>query len=258
MNTNRFPFLYVVLAALAVLSLFLIGCAPEPEPAEEPPAAEEAAPPPEEPAAEEPPAEPAEAPEPPKPAPTKTAQKSLMNPSALKEKAPEVYRVKWETSRGDVVIEVTRSWAPRGADRFYNLVKNGFYDECRFFRVVPNFMVQIGMHADPKVSQVWGNATITDDPVTKTNRKGTVTFAKTGAPNSRTTQVFINYKANAFLDGQGFAPFGTVVQGMELIEAVYPGYGEAPDQGMIRARGNQYLNSNFPKLDYIKTATILP
>ncbi len=250
----------MVLAALAILSVFLVGCAREPEPAEEEPAGEEAAAPAEEQPADEPEAAeaPAAEPEPPKPAPTASAdRKSLMNPSALKEKAPDVYRVKWETSKGDVLIEVDRSWAPKGADRFYNLVKNGFYDECRFFRVVPNFIVQVGMHPDPQISRVWQDARITDDPVTKTNRKGTITFATAG-PNTRTTQLFVNYKANAFLDNQGFAPFGTVVEGMDVIESVYAGYGEAPEQGMIRAQGNKYLNEKFPKLDYIKKATILP
>ena len=137
-----------------------------------------------------------------------------------------------------------------------NLVKNGFYDEARFFRYVPNFIVQFGMHADPRVSKLWGNQQIKDDPVTRTNRKGSITFAKTGAPNSRTSQVFVNLKANAFLDSQGFAPFGRVVEGMDIVEGLYSGYGEAPEQGMIRNQGNKYLISRFPKLDFIKTGTI--
>lgn len=255
MKTKRFLLTYLVLSALAVFSIYLAGCTSEPEPEEA--AKEEAAPPPAEPPAEEP-VETAKEPEPPKPAPKQTAtKKSLLNPSALKEKAPEVYRAKWETSKGDVIIEVTRSWAPKGADRFYNLVKNGYFDECRFFRVVPNFIVQIGMHPDPKVSRVWTDARITDDPVTKTNRKGTIVFATSG-PNTRTTQLFVNYKANAFLDNQGFAPFGNVVEGMDIVESIFAGYGEGPEQGMIRAQGNKYLNEKFPKLDYIKQATILP
>jgi peptidyl-prolyl cis-trans isomerase A (cyclophilin A) len=244
------PLYYLVLASMAIFSLFLVGCAGEPEPAE-PPAKEEAAPPPETKAPEPPKPEPE--PEPAKPKPTAT---SLMNPSALKERAPDMFQVKFETSKGDVLIDVTRSWAPKGADRFYNLVKNGFYDECKFFRVVPNFIVQIGMHPDPKVSRVWQNARITDDPVTKTNRKGTVVFANAG-PNTRTTQIFINYKANAFLDNQAFAPFGAVTEGMDIVEGLYAGYGEAPEQGMIRAQGNKYLESKFPKLDFIKQATII-
>jgi len=255
MKTKRFASIYLMLAAAAIFSIFLAGCTTEPKPEEA--AKEEAAPPPaEEPA--ETAKEPEPEPEPPKPAPAETAaKKSLLNPSALKETAPEVFRTKWETSKGDVIIEVTRSWAPKGADRFYNLVKNGFFDECRFFRVVPNFIVQVGMHPDPKVSRAWADARITDDPVTKTNRKGTITFATSG-PNTRTTQLFINYKANAFLDGQGFAPFGAVVEGMDIVDGIYAGYGEGPDQGMIRAQGNKYLNEKFPKLDYIKKATILP
>jgi peptidyl-prolyl cis-trans isomerase A (cyclophilin A) len=253
MKTKRFASLYLVLATLAIFSIFLAGCATEPEPEEA--AQEEAAPPPAE-TAKEP--EPEPEPEPPKPAPEQTAaKKSLLNPSALKEQAPEVFRAKWETSKGDVIIEVTRSWAPKGVDRFYNLVKNGYFDECRFFRVVPNFIVQIGMHPDPKVSRVWSEARISDDPVTKTNRRGTITFATAG-PNTRTTQLFINFKANASLDSQGFAPFGTVVEGMDIVDGLYAGYGQAPEQGMIRAKGNQYLNEQFPKLDYIKSATILP
>ncbi|MCP5110499.1 MAG: peptidylprolyl isomerase [bacterium] len=177
----------------------------------------------------------------------------------MKEEAPEVYMVKLDTSKGVVRIQVTRSWAPRGADRFYNLVKNGFYDEARFFRVVSDFIVQFGMHADPAVSKLWENQQFRDDPVTRTNRKGAITFATSGA-NTRTTQVFVNLKANAFLDSQGFAPFGRVVEGMDLIESLFSGYGDAapraPEQSMIRARGNKYLNSKFPKLDFIKSAAI--
>jgi len=164
--------------------------------------------------------------------------------------------VKFETTKGDVIIEVDRSWAPKGADRFYNLVKNGFFDDCRFFRVVSNFIVQFGLGPDPAVNRVWEGSRITDDPVTKTNRKGSITFATAG-PNTRTTQVFINFKANAFLDNQGFAPFGRVVKGMDVVESFYTGYGEKPDQALIRNQGNKYLKAKFPKLDYIKRATII-
>jgi peptidyl-prolyl cis-trans isomerase A (cyclophilin A) len=163
--------------------------------------------------------------------------------------------VTFETTKGNVKIQVNRSWAPKGADRFYNLVKNGFFDGCRFFRIVPNFIVQFGLGGDPAVNARWEDARITDDPVTKTNRKGALTFATAG-PNTRTTQLFINLKANAALDEQGFAPFGQVVEGMELIEGLYSGYGEAPDQGMIRTQGNAYLTKRFPNLDYIKNATV--
>ncbi|MCW5979246.1 MAG: peptidylprolyl isomerase [Bryobacteraceae bacterium] len=173
----------------------------------------------------------------------------------MTEQAPETFMVNFDTTKGNIKIQVTRSWAPRGVDRFYNLVRSGFYDGCRFFRIVPNFVVQFGMPGDPKIGAAWRNANIPDDPVTKTNRKGALTFATSG-PDSRTTQVFINLKANAFLDQQGFAPFGQIVEGMEVVESLYSGYGEGPDQGMIQQRGNEYLNSRFPNLDYIKKATI--
>ena len=180
---------------------------------------------------------------------------SLKNPAALKEQAPATYKVKFDTSVGSVVIQVTRAWAPNGADRFYNLVKNGFFDDSRFFRVVPNFMVQFGIHGDPAVQKGWANANIQDDPVKQTNKKGYITFATRG-PNTRTTQVFINLKANAFLDAQGFAPFGDVMSGMEVVEKITSQYGEKPVQPMIQSGGNAYLSKEFPKLDFIKKATI--
>lgn len=180
---------------------------------------------------------------------------SLKNPAALKEQAPATYKVKFDTSVGSVVIQVTRAWAPNGADRFYNLVKNGFFDDSRFFRVVPNFMVQFGIHGDPAVQKGWANANIQDDPVKQTNKKGYITFATRG-PNTRTTQVFINLKANAFLDAQGFAPFGEVMSGMEVVEKITSQYGEKPVQPMIQSGGNAYLSKEFPKLDFIKKATI--
>jgi len=154
------------------------------------------------------------------------------------------------------VITVHRDWAPLGADRFYNLVKNGFFDDARFFRVIPDFMVQFGMNADPAVTSAWRSTTLADDPVKQSNKKGYVTFANTGTPNSRGTQVFINYKDNAFLDAQRFAPFGEVTTGMNVAEKINAEYGERPDQGSITTQGNAYLMKSFPKLDYIKTATI--
>ncbi len=188
----------------------------------------------------------------------------LMNPALLKEKAPDVFRAKFETSKGAFVIEVTRAWAPNGADRFYNLVKNGFYDDCRFFRVVAGFMSQIGINGDPKVASAWMGANIPDDPVTQSNTRGFVTFAKTSAPNSRSTQIFINYAdRNAALDAQGFAPFGKVIEGMDVADSLYSGYGDAPprgtgpEQSLIWAQGNAYLQKDFSKLDYVKTATIV-
>ena len=181
---------------------------------------------------------------------------SLKNPASLNEKAPDAYKANFDTSAGAFVIEVHRAWAPLGADRFYNLVKNGFFDNARFFRVVPNFMVQFGMNGDPAVTAAWQGATLKDEPTKETNKKGYVTFAKTGAPNSRGTQVFINFKDNGFLDSQGFAPFGQVVSGMDVAEKITSQYGESPNQGRITAEGNAYLTKEFPKLDYVKKATI--
>ena len=180
----------------------------------------------------------------------------LSNPAGLTEKAPEKYRAKFETTKGIFVVEVTRAWAPVGADRFYNLIKNGYYDDCRFFRVVPNFMVQFGISGDPNLNNVWRMARIADDPVKKSNSRGYITFATAG-PNSRTTQVFINFQENAGLDGQGFAPFGKVVEGMKVVDSIYSGYGERPDQGLLQTKGNNYLELSYPKLDYIKSAVIV-
>jgi peptidyl-prolyl cis-trans isomerase A (cyclophilin A) len=185
------------------------------------------------------------------------AQANLKDPATLNEKAPATYKVRLDTSAGPVVIEVHRDWAPLGADRFYNLVKNGFYDGTRFFRVLSGFMAQIGMNGDPAIQRVWGRANFPDDPVKQSNKRGFVTFAKTGAPNSRSTQFFINFVDNAFLDPQGFAPFGQVTSGMDAVDKLYSyGKGNVPDQGMITSEGNAYLQKEYPKLDFIKKATI--
>lgn len=189
----------------------------------------------------------------------------LMNPDsdAVNQPAPEVFKAKFETTKGDVIIEVHRDWSPRGAQRFYNLVKNGFYDGCRFFRVISGFMAQVGISGDPQVMAKWRNANIMDDKVTQSNTRGYVSFAKTGAPNSRSTQIFINYRDNSMLDPQGFSPFGKVIEGMEIVDNLYAGYGEGaprgngPSQMRIQNEGNAYLEEEFPKLDYIKTATII-
>ena len=187
------------------------------------------------------------------------AQASLKNPASLTEKAPATYKVKLDTSAGPIVIEVHREWAPLGADRFYNLVKNGFYDGARFFRVLPGFMAQVGMNGDPAIQKVWGRSNFNDDPVKQSNKRGFVTFAKTGAPNSRSTQFYINYADNSNLDPQGFAPFGQVVSGMEAADKLYSyGRQNVPDQGMITNEGNAYLQKEYPKLDFIKKATIEP
>jgi peptidyl-prolyl cis-trans isomerase A (cyclophilin A) len=192
------------------------------------------------------------------------ASAALLNPAAFNEKAPDVYKAKFETTKGTFVVTVTRDWAPLGADRFYNLVKNGYYNDCRFFRVISGFMVQFGINGDPKVNSVWRMARIADDPVKKSNTTGYVTFATSGA-NSRTTQVFINYAdRNSALDKQGFAPFGKVTDGMSVVESLYADYGEGapsgkgPEQGRIQNEGNAYLEKSFPKLDYIKSAVIVP
>jgi peptidyl-prolyl cis-trans isomerase A (cyclophilin A) len=181
---------------------------------------------------------------------------ALMKPAGLKERAPNVFKAKFDTTAGIFVIEVHADWAPRGADRFYNLVKNGYYDGCRFFRVVPGFMVQLGINGDPVIQRNWTDATIPDDKVTQGNTRGFVTFAKSSEPNSRTTQLFINFADNSRLNRQGFAPFGKVTMGMEVVDKIFSGYGEKPDQDRIEKEGNAYLTKNFPKLDYIKKATI--
>jgi peptidyl-prolyl cis-trans isomerase A (cyclophilin A) len=170
--------------------------------------------------------------------------------------APADYRVRFETSAGPFIIEVTRAWAPRGADRFYNLVRHGFYDGTRFFRVLPGFVAQFGISGDPARSARWREATIPDDPVTQHNLRGTITFATAG-PNTRTTQLFINFSDNTSLDARGFAPFGRVVDGMDVVDRIYAGYGETPDQGLIQTRGNAYLATAFPRLDSIAHATIV-
>src|SRR5215831_5927387 len=172
---------------------------------------------------------------------------NLGNPTALNEPAPATYKAKFDTSKGVFVVEVHRDWAPNGADRFYNLVKNGFYNNCRFFRVVPNFMVQWGINGDPNIQKHWADANIKDDPVKQSNTRGYITYAQSSAPNSRSTQLFINFKDNSFLDNQRFAPFGKVSSGMDVVDKINSMYGEKPDQFMVQTQGNAYLNQNFPK-----------
>lgn len=186
---------------------------------------------------------------------------NLTNPSALSEPAPATYKAKFETSKGTFVVQVTRAWAPQGADRFYNLVKNGFYDNVRFFRVISGFMVQFGINGDPTVMAAWRGAPLKDDPATQSNKRGTITFATAG-PNTRTSQVFINFADNSRLDGMGFAPFGQVVSGMDVVDKLNAEYGEGaprgngPDQSRMQAEGNAYLAKDFPRLDIVKKATI--
>lgn len=189
---------------------------------------------------------------------------ALMNPAALTEKAPDVYEVKFVTTKGDFTVRVTRAWAPNGADRFYNLVRHGFYNGAAFFRVLEGFMAQFGINSNPKVSQVWQTARIKDDPVKKSNTRGYLSFAM-GGPNTRTSQIFINYGDNMRLDSMGFSPFGEVVRpGMDVVDNLYNGYGEGapsgrgPEQGRIQGQGSAYLEKEFPKLDIIKSATLVP
>jgi peptidyl-prolyl cis-trans isomerase A (cyclophilin A) len=188
----------------------------------------------------------------------------LLDPSSatLNEMAPDRFQVRFRTSRGDFVVDVRRQWAPLGADRFYNLVRAGFFDGTRFFRVLEGFVAQFGIHGDPAVSAAWRVAAIADDPATESNTRGRITYA-TGGPNTRTTQLFINYRDNSSLDSRGFSPFGDVVEGMEIVDQLYADYGESapggpgPAQGRIQAEGNAYLEAEFPQLDYVLEARIV-
>lgn len=189
--------------------------------------------------------------------PTPAGSAALRDPSKATAKAPATFRARFTTPRGSFVVSVTRAWAPLGADRFYNLVQAGFFDGARFFRIVPKFVVQFGLNGDPRVNAAWESARLQDDPVKQTNARGRITFATAG-PGTRTTQLFINLKDNRGLDGMGFAPFGEVsAAGMAVVDALYAGYGELPDQGRITMEGNRYLESQFPQLDYVKKAEIL-
>ncbi len=189
--------------------------------------------------------------------PTSAAKEPVVNLGDT----PPHFQVKFETSKGDFVVEIHSHWSPNGAAHFYELVKNGFYNDCRFFRVLPDFMVQWGINGDPKVNSKWHDANIQDDHPTgdnkKSNLRGFITYAKTGAPNSRSTQLFINYGDNSRLDATGFTPFGHVVEGMEVVDAINAKHREEPDQEQINARGNEYLKENFPDLDHIKKATLV-
>jgi cyclophilin family peptidyl-prolyl cis-trans isomerase len=188
---------------------------------------------------------------------------SELDPSRANDRAPDVFRARFATTQGNFTIEVHRSWAPNGADRFYNLIKLGVFDDTRFFRAVDGFMVQFGIPGDPQVAAAWRVANIPDDPVMKSNRRAFVTFAQTGAPNSRSMQVFINYRDNVGLDHSRFAPFGEVIDGMKVVDSLYKGYGEGaptgdgPDQSRIQREGNAYLDKDFPKLDRILRTEVL-
>ena len=195
------------------------------------------------------------------PTPVPPPPPPLLDPQQASETAPDRFKVRFETTERPFVVEVRRKWAPNGADRFYNLVKLGYYDGVTFFRVLDNFMAQFGIHGDPDVSAVWRNAQFPDDPVVQSNTRGMVTYAKTNQPDTRTTQIFINYKNNSSsLDGTGFAPFGRVVEGMAVVDKLYSAYGEGakgPAQGLAQSEGNAYFRSEFPKLDHIETARLV-
>ena len=185
-------------------------------------------------------------------------EEALMEPTSdeMKTEAPEQYAVTFETTAGNFVLTVYRDWAPRGADRFYNLVTNGFYNEQRFFRVVPGFVVQWGMSGDPEITKEWANAQFLDDPVKESNTRGRISFAATNRPNSRTTQVFINLGDNTNLDGMRFAPFGEVTEGMDVVDKINAEYGQQASQGDIAEQGNAYLQEAFPNMDYIKSVRV--
>ncbi len=190
-----------------------------------------------------------------------TQSPALLDPTLATAEAPAEYTVRLKTTEGVVLIDVTRAWAPEGADRFYNLVQSGYYDDTYFFRTIAGFMCQVGLHGDPAVTAAWSESSIPDDPVTQSNTKGMVTFAMAGA-HTRTTQIFINLKDNLFLDSQGFAPFGQV-RDMRPVEKFWVGYGESkpmglgPDQMEIMDRGNAYLEAEYPKLDSIIEARVV-
>jgi peptidyl-prolyl cis-trans isomerase A (cyclophilin A) len=253
----------VAWTALFAAGIMLSGCTKSEQPAEsaatQPPKAEAPAQPATPPPAESQPAPAAASAPSAVAAPSRGSVKDLLAPAKLKEKAPETYQVKFDTTRGQFTVTVTRAWAPLGADRFYNLVKHHFYDNAAFFRVVPQFVVQFGINANPPVSAAWKHTEIKDDPVTQTNKRGAIVFATAG-PNTRTTQVFINLKDNNRLDGMGFAPFGVVDgNGMNVVEMMYEGYGDSagPDQDQLEKQGDPYLLKGWPKLDHIKSATLV-
>jgi peptidyl-prolyl cis-trans isomerase A (cyclophilin A) len=182
---------------------------------------------------------------------------SLYNPSSLKDKAPEQFQARFTTTKGDFLVEATRAMSPLGVDRFYNLVKYGFYNGAAFFRVVPGFVVQFGLSPTPAVNAAWEHANIMDEPVQGSNVRGTICFAKTDAPNTRTTQLFISFGNNVQLDSMGFGAFGKVTEGMEVVDKIFSGYGQTPDQGRITKEGAAYLKSTFPEMDLITKAIIV-
>ncbi len=191
--------------------------------------------------------------------PSRPFDQALMRPADLNEKAPETFDVKFVTTKGEFAIRITRAWAPNGADRFYNLVKHHYFDGAKFFRVIPAFVAQFGISPYPEVNRVWENSNIQDDPVKHSNTRGSLTFAATQQPNSRSTQLFFNFVDNARLDPMGFAPIGNVTSGMEVVDQIYSGYGrdQQADQDQAGKEGNTYFEKYFPKLDSIKSASLM-
>lgn len=234
-----------LVAVAALCASVLLACAPGPAPQPLPPVA------------------PSPSNPPPSPPPAVHHAASELDPSLATAKAPETFLAEFTTTGGEFVVEVHRAWAPHGADRFYNLVKLGFFDDTRFFRAIPDFMVQFGISGDPSVAAKWQSQTIADDPVTQSNLRGFMSFAQTGRPNSRTTQVFICFLNHSQLDESGFAPFAKVVRGMDVVDGLYKGYGEGapsgegPSQERIVSEGNAYLDKDFPKLDRILSAHVV-
>ncbi len=187
---------------------------------------------------------------------------ALHDPAKATEKAPDQFKVTFKTTKGDITIEIKKEWSPLGADRFYNLVKMGYFKDIAFFRVVPGFMAQFGIHGDPTVNGVWRDLGIPDEPVKQSNKRGWLTFAKKGMPNSRSVQFFLNLVDNPNLDGMGFAPFGQIVKGQDVLDKINSEYGEGaprgrgPDQMRLQTQGNEYLKKEFPNMDYIISAEV--
>jgi peptidyl-prolyl cis-trans isomerase A (cyclophilin A) len=188
--------------------------------------------------------------------PSQSSDSTPGAPSSAAAPAPDSFRVAFETTRGNFVVDVIRSWSPQGVDRFHELVSAGYFTDVAFFRVLPGFVAQFGMHGDPSVNKRWDDRPIADDPVVQSNKRGTIVFATAG-PNTRGNQFFINFADNTGLDRQGFSPFGRVVEGMGVVDSIYAGYGEEPDQSRVGAEGNAYLKRDFPRLDYIKSARVV-
>ncbi len=192
--------------------------------------------------------------------PAQSAALTTPDPAKLAEHSPDEFRVRFVTSKGNFTVTAHRDWAPNGADRFHYLVSSGFFTDVRFFRAVKDFMVQFGISGTPAIAAVWENRGIQDEAVKTGNKRGNITYAMSSAPNSRTTQLFINLVDNTFLDSKGFSAFGEVTEGMAVVDSLYMGYGEAPSgaQGLIAQQGNAFLAKSFPQLDYIKCAGVVP